>query len=208
MDYIIPSILSESTSKIVESYLKTFHLNKNEETQSIIRKGKMNSFALLKNKMGYLVPFNAKYSMFDDHDFSNSFLIKAHMEAKDAKSIYAYYILTKPDFTVENFSSSAIHLGLSMDLLKKYIINLNVLIRSNRDNNINLSEKFKDYEEAPKRITWVYPDIIYPKNDDLKKKDINIKDLIKISNKKLFNLQIFEKKNKEGEIIGFIFKFI
>ena len=73
---------------------------------------------------------------------------------------------------------------------------------------ILLLDKYKDYKEEPKKITWVYPDMVYPKNDLLKNKDIPIQDLIKASNKQKFNLQIFEMKYKEGEIIGFIFKFI
>ena len=82
--------------------------------------------------MGYLVPFNAKFTVFDDNDFSNSYVIKAYLEPRDAKSIYAYYILTKDDFSIDNISSSAINLGLTMDLLKKYVIKLNILIRNNK----------------------------------------------------------------------------
>ena len=58
-----------------------------------------------------------------------------------------------------------------------------------------------------KKIIWVYPEIIYPKNDEMKNKDRPIQDLIKISNKNKFYLQIFEMKFKEDQIIGFVFKF-
>ena len=54
----------------------------------------------------------------------------------------------------------------------------------------------------------MYPDIIYPKNENLNNKDIPIQDLIKVSKKKKFNLQIFEMMNEKQEIIGFLFKFI
>jgi len=40
----------------------------------------------------------------------------------------------------------------------------------------------------------------------LKKKDMSIQDLVKISSKKLFYLQIIEMKYREGKILGFLFK--
>ena len=129
--------------------------------------------------MGYLVPFNAQYTIFDDKDFSNSFIIKAKLEPRDPKSTYAYYILSRPDFSVENISSSAIHLGFTMDLLKKYVIRLNILVRNSKNNILNLFNRYKEYEEDSKRVTWIYPDIIYPKNSILQNKDTPIEDLIK-----------------------------
>ena len=42
----------------------------------------------------------------------------------------------------------------------------------------------------------------------MKNDNKEIEDLVKISKKKILNLQIIEKKYKEGEIIGFVFKFI
>ena len=76
-------------------------------------------FIVAKSKMSYLIPLNSKFTIYEDNDFSNSFIIKAQIEAKDPKSIYAYYVLTKPDFSVDTISSSAVYLGLLMDLLNK-----------------------------------------------------------------------------------------
>ena len=207
IEMLMPSIFIDGHAKKVEEFIKTTHLNNISDKESFSGIEKKKSFILIKNKMGYLVPFNAKFTVFDDNDFSNSYVIKAYLEPRDAKSIYAYYILTKDDFSIDNISSSAINLGLTMDLLKKYVIKLNILIRNNKENDINLFEKYKNFEEEPKKITWVYPHIIYPKNDLIKNKEKNIDNLIKISNKKKLNLQIFEMKYKENEIIGFVFKF-
>ena len=207
LEILMPSIFIEGHAKKVEEFIKTNHLNRISK-DSFREIDKKKSFILIKSKMGYLIPFNAKYTVFDDNDFSNSYLIKAHLEPRDAKSMYAYYILTKDDFSIDNISSSAINLGLTMDLLKKYVIKLNILIRTSKDNDLNLFEKYKYFEEEPKKINWVYPDVIYPKNDTLKIKDKKIEDLIKISNKKRFNLQIIKMKYKENQIIGFVFKFI
>ena len=207
LETLMPSIFIDGHSKKVEEFIKSTHLNKNSEKESFRGIEKKKTFILIKSKMGYLKPFNAEYTVFDDNDFSNNFIIKADLEQRDAKSMYAYYILTKNDFSVDSISSSAIHLGFSMDLLKKYVINLDILIRTNKDQNFNLFDSYKTYEEEPKKITWVFPDIIYPKNDQMKNKDKKIEELIKISNKKRLNLHIFEMKYKENEIIGFIFKF-
>ena len=208
LEFLMPSIFIDGHSKKVEEYIKNYHFQKNSDKDSYRGGEKNNYFILIKNKMGYLVPFNTKYKIYDDNDFSNSFVFKAKLEPRDTKSIYAYYILTKSDFSIESISSSAIHLGLTMDLLKKYVIKLNILIRTSKDTTLNLYDKYKEYEEDVKKVIWVYPDIIYPKKELLKNKDTTIPDLIKISKKKKFNLQIIEMKYNEGEIIGFVFKII
>ena len=74
------------------------------------------------------------------------------------------------------------------------------------DKSFNLFEKFKEFENGEKKITWVYPDVIYPKDDNVKIKDKDIFDLIKESKKAKFVLQIIEIKNQSNEISGFIFK--
>ena len=206
IEVLMPPIFIDGHAKKVEEFIKATHTHKNFDKESLHGAEKNKTFLLIKSKMGYLIPFYAKFTIFDDNDFSNNFIIKTNLELGDAKSMYAYYILAKPDFTVDNISSSAIHLGLTMDLLKKYVIKLNTLIRTSKDLSFNLLEKYNTYIEKPRRITWVYPDIIYPKNDKLKNKVTQTKELIKISKKKKFNLQIREMKYKEGEIIGFVFK--
>lgn len=207
IEVLFPNILIDGHSKKVEEFIKNNHIHKNVEKESFHGAEKKKSFILIKSKMGYLVPFNVKFTIFDDNDFSNSFVIKANLELRDAKSTYAYYILTNQKFSVDNISSSAIHLGLTMDLLKKYVIKLNILVRTSKDMELDLTEKYKNYIEDTRKVTWVYPNIIYPKNDTLKNKDIPLQELIKNSKKNRFHLQIFEMKYKENEIKGFVFKF-
>ena len=208
LDILIPSILDNNHQSFVENYIKKKNIVKESDKYNFIEAEKKSTFITLKNKMGYIIPFNAKFNLYDDNDFSNSYLIKAKLEMTDNKSMYAFYLLTKPDFSLESFSSSAIHLGFSMDLLKKYVIKLNLLIRSGRNKSINLFERYKEYVNNERIITWVFPDIIYPKNENDKGIDKNkdIQDLINESNKKKFYLQIFEMKYKENEISGFVFK--
>ena len=208
LEILMPSIFIDGHSKKVEEYIKNYHSQKISDKDSFRGGEKKNTLILIKNKMGYLVPFNTYFKIYDDNDFSNSFIFKARLELRDTKSIYAYYILTKLDFSVDSISSSAIHLGLTMDLLKKYVIKLNILVRTSKNNILNLFDRYKEYEDDTKKVTWIFPDIIYPKDDVLKNKDTPIQDLIKQSQKKKFYLQIFDMKYNEREIIGFVFKFI
>ena len=206
LEYLIPTLLAPGLEDKMKEYINSYHVQRNSEYDSFQNGDKNKLFILIKDKMGYLIPFNAQYTIFDDTDFSYHFLIKTKLELTDTKSSYAYYILTNSDFSIEAISSSAIHLGLSMDLLKKYVIKINILIRNSKDSTLKIFDKYREYIEEPKKIIWVYPNIIYPKNDNLKKKDMSIQDLVKISGKKAFNLQIMEMRFKEGEILGFLFK--
>ena len=208
MEFLMPSIFVEEFGRNLEEYIKNYNSQKNMDKEFYNGRDKKSNVLLVKSKTGYLIPFNLEYSIYDDNDFSNSYFIRLKLEVMDSKSTYAYYILTKSDFSIEGISSSSIHLGLTIDLLKKYIIKLNLLIRTSQDNSLNLFKKYKGYIENMKKITWVYPDIIYPKNENLNNKDTPIQDLIKASKKKKYNLQIFEMMYEEQEIIGFLFKFI
>ena len=205
IETLMPSLLSKNHSQNLEKYIKVFITQKNLDKDSFQIGDKMKQFTLMKNNMGYLLPFNVQYTLYDNNDFSNNFLIKAKLEIRDVKSLYAYYLLTKPDFSLESISSSAIHIGLSMDLLKKYVIKLNILIRTSNEENINLYDKYKDFKNEPVKITWVEPELIYPKNDLSKLKDQPIQDLIKESKKRKMFLQIFEIKYGD-EIVAFVFK--
>lgn len=71
----------------------------------------------------------------------------------------------------------------------------------------NLFEKYTFYEEEPRKIMWVFPDKINPKNNSIKRKEEKIDDLIRISPKKKIYLQIIEMRYKETEILGFVLKF-
>ena len=103
-------------------------------------------------------------------------------------------------------SSSTLHLGLGMDLLKKYMIKLDILIRTNDDRNIKLEENLKEFEEKEIEIIWVYLDIIYPKDNLRRKENENIENLIKYSRKEDFLLKITVFRNDNEEILGICFK--
>ena len=156
--------------------------------------------------MGYILPYTCKFLIYDDSDFSNSYIIRAKLEPKENKSIYGYYILTKNDFTVINISSSALYLGLSIDLLKKHMIKMDILIRTLDDRKLKIGERLEEFENHDNEIIWVFPDVIYPKNNLKRKENEFIDNLIKYSAKikLLLNMHVF--RNKKDSIIGYCFR--
>ena len=206
LDFLIPNILIESHMKTIEYYIK--NLNVRQKPQQNNYKGTDNNEILLlpKNKMGYILPYICKFTIYDDNDFSNSYIIKAKLDPKETKSAYTYYILTKKDFTVNYISSSAIHLGLTLDLLKKYMINLDILIRKRDGRKMTIDENINELEEKEKEIERVYPDIIYPKNNIKKVEMENIDDLLKISKKTSCILKLNVFRNERNEILGICFR--
>jgi len=204
---LLPPVLAEINPKAVEACIKIFCIEKNQNKESLQVANNQKTISLVKSKIGYIIPFNFRCIFYDNNDFSNNFLIKTFYESRDPKSMYAYYLLTRADFSLDNISSSSINLGLSLDLLKKYVIKLNVLIRTDNDENLILLEKHNEYKGEAGIVTWVYPELIYPKDDNSKLKDIPLQDLIKQSKKSKLFMEVIEVKNfYNGEVSGYIFK--
>ena len=204
IEVLMPSIFVDGHAKMLESHIKKIHSQQNSR-DSFRGSDKKETFILPKTKMGYLIPLSAKFTIYDDNDFSDNFVIKLKMEAKDTKSVYAYYVLTKNDFSVDSISSSSLNLGLSMDLLKKYVVKMSVLVRDD-NKEINLQEHYKEYENEPKEVTWIFPEIIYPKNDSQRSREDILSELIDKSPKKKIFLQIIPVKYDQN-LIGYVFKF-
>ena len=96
-----------------------------------------------------------------------------------------------------------------MDILNKYIINIDFLIRNKNLEGIDFTEKIKEYEEEMKEVIWIYPNLIYPKDkiyNDIKNEDIP--DLIKSSQKKKIFIQISVMKYPDSDILGYAFKIV
>ena len=64
------------------------------------------------------------------------------------------------------------------------MVKLDVLVRTDDDQALNLIEGYNEYEEEPKVVCWVFPDLIYPKDDINHVKDDELEDLILRSHKK------------------------
>ena len=210
INILLPNILIEENCKYIEEIISSLHNEQNTQKDLSYRGSESNENSKLlitKNRMGYVFPLFISFKVLDNNDYSDSFLVKLKMENKEPKTEYGYYILTKPDFSVENISSSAINLGLSLDLLKKYVVKIDILIRTIHNNSLNIYDNYNDYEEEPRKVIWVFPNIIYPKDDSLQNKDEHIDDLIRISRTKKFYMQIKAIKYNPYEVCGFFFKF-
>ena len=210
LDIIFPNVLIEGYFKYLEYCIQSLHNGQNNQKDLLNSENELNKntqFIIVKSKMGYIIPLFSTIQIIENNDYSNSNLIKIKMEKKNLKSEYAYYVLTKADLSIENISSGAIHLGLSLDLLKKYVVKMDVLIRTENDKAFNIYEKYNEYEEEPKVGNWVFPNIIYPKENKRQNKEEEIEELIEKSDKKKFNIQIKVIRFNENENIELLFKF-
>ena len=209
LEIIFPNVLIRQYCKYIEEFIKSIHNGENNQKNLSYQENDTNKnirLILVKSRKGYIFPLFVYLSILDDNDYSNSIIIKMKMEGKESKSEYAYYILSNPELTVENISSSALNLGLTLDLLKKYVIKIDILIRTENDTDLNIYEKYNNYIEEPKKITWVFPNVIYPKDNTYQKKEEEIEELIEKSNKKKFNLQLRAFKIKDTEDVCLLFK--
>ena len=211
LEVIYPNILIDEQLKYLEECIKYLHNSQNNQKDISYQEGDSNKnvkLIIVKNRMGYIFPLFSSINIIEDNDYSDSTLIKIKMEKRELKSEYAYYVLTNPDLSIENISSSAINsLGLSLDLLKKYVVKMDILIRTENNDILNIYENYNDYDEEPKIVTWVFPDIIYPKENIKQNKEQDIEELIEKSKKKKFNMQVGVLKFNGNENLAFIFKF-
>jgi len=210
LDIIFPNILIEDHLKYLEEHNNLFHNRTNNQNDLSYQENELNKnrkLIMVKSRMGYIIPLYSSFMLLDDNDYSDSYLIKIKMEAKESKSEYAYYVLVNTDYTIENISSSAINLGLTLDLLKKYVVKIDILIRTEKEKFFNIYENYRDYEEEPKKVIWIFPDIIYPKDNTQQNQNDKIEELIDKSKKKEYYVQIVSLKFNRNENIAFVFKF-
>ena len=193
--------------KFLENQIKLLHRGQTIQTEIDEQNdsNKNSIFIFMKTRNGYIYPFSSSYIFSDNNDYSDSSLIKIKIENKELRYEYSYYIVTNLDYVIENISSSAINLELSLDLLKKYLVKIDILIRTEQDSNLN-TEKYSEYEEEPKEITWVFPYMIYPKDIKKLNKEEEIENLITKSKKKKYNMQIKIIKINGNDNIAFLFK--
>ena len=210
LSIIFPNILVDEYLRYLQDIIKHSNLGRNNQNDLSYSENDLNKSTklfIIKSRMGYIFPLSTTIKKIEDNYYSDSILIQIKMENKDLKSEYPYYILTKADLSVENISSSAINLGLSLDLLKKYVVKMDILTRTDKDTILNIYEKYNEYEEEPKAVTWVFPNIIYPKDNNKQNNNELIDELIDKSNKKAINLQLKTIRLNENENIEFVFKF-
>ena len=210
LEIIFPNVLVDAHYKYLEECIQSSHSDQNNQKEFAYSQNDISKNAkilIVKSRMGYIFPLFASVTILEDNDYSDSVLVKLKMETRSPKSEYAFYVFANPDLSIENISSSAINLGLSLDLLKKYLVKMDVLVRTEEDTTLNIFEKINEYEEEPKIVTWLFPDVIYPKDNINQNKEEDIEDLIDKSKKIRYNLIIRLIKFNENKNLGIVFKF-
>ena len=224
IEMLMPLVCQQDHAKMLGKRLKKLRtLMTDGQIDNMKSRSKRQFVILPKNKAGYLIPVYAKYTIVNDDDFSNTFIIKTNMEIKDPKIMYSYYIMTRADFTIDSITSSAINLGLTMELLKKHMINLDKLILSKENSDFyNFETDYKLFIEEPQEIIWVFPDFLNKinknaannneitnnNNNNVYESEIDYNYFMKKSKKKSLKLQIYPIKYKENKILGYCFQFI
>ena len=211
VELLMPSIYQDDHAAVIGSRIKnmrtTFNIHKDAYKSAIEKK---QFFILPKTKLGFLLATNIRFSVYNDDDFSNAYIVKSKFELKDTKSVYAYYIMTKDDFIVDSISSSCLNIGLTMDLIKEYPVNLNYLVRSLENfEEMDMYAKYSEYEEEPKKVYWVYPDLLYPKNEIMElssKSDMEREQMTQDSKREAFNLLVTRIRFREDETLGYSFR--
>jgi len=204
---IFPSILIEGICNFLQKNIQILNNGKNDLSERENNSNKNAKLIMVKNRMGYIFPLLASFMILDDNDYSDSYLVKIKMEMKDSKSEYAYYIMANLEFNIENISSSALNLGLSLDIIKKYSMKMDILLRTKEDEVLNIYKSLNEFEEEQSIITWVFPDIIYQKDNIEHVNEDEIEKLVSESKKKKYFLQINPISFDGNENVSFFFKF-
>ena len=213
IEMLMPFICQSEHAGMLSDRLKKLRQlmldNHNEELKDRAK----TSFVLFpKTKAGYLYPINCIFDIFNDEDFANTFIIRTNFTIKDAKINYCYYICTRPDFSIDSISSSAINLGFTLEILKKYVINMKDLLINIKGEIIDFKENLKEYAE-PKEVYFLGVDkfvgkktktIKTIKKDEDDEKKFTETELNKIYKIKMF-LNISEIKFRQNEPLGYCF---
>jgi hypothetical protein len=211
VEVLMPNMFQKDHAEIIGARIKNMRSALSGQHKDAFKSAieKKVVFVMPKMKTGYLTPANTRFAIYNDDDFSNSYIVKVKIEHKDTKSVYGFYILTRDDFCIEGMTSSCLHLSLTMDLVKKYAMNINYLLRNELFEEIDFSTKINDFEEEPKKVYWVYPDLLYPKGemmDITTKTDVEREKMVHDSKREPFYLLTCKFKYKPDEILAYGFR--
>ena len=210
IEMLMPFICQSEHAGMLSDRLKRLRqLMLDNHNEDLKDRAKTTFILFPKTKAGYLYPINCFFDIYNDDDFANTFIIRTNFTIKDAKINYSYYICTRPDFSIDSISSSAINLGFTLEMLKKYVINMKDLIISIKGDILEFRDCYKDYVE-PKAIYFLGVDKFMGKKNKIEKKEedeekkYTEKELEKLYKIKM-NLNIIEIKFRQNEPLGYCF---
>ena len=212
IEMLMPFICQTEHANMLSDRLKKLRQLMQDNNNDDLKDRAKTTFLLIpKTKAGYAYPVNCVFDIYNDDDFANTFIIRTDFTIRDAKMNYCYYIITRADFSIDSISSSTINLGFTLEMLKKYVINMNDLIINLKGELIDFKENLKDFQE-PKTIYFLSLDKVTGKKaqvnnhnmDEDEEKKYTEKELAKMHKKKL-ELNIIEIKFRQNEPLGYCF---
>ena len=211
IEMLMPFICqSEHASMLSDRLKKLRQLMQDNNNDDLKDRAKTNFLLIPKTKAGYIYPVNCFFDIYNDDDFANTFIIRTDFSLRDAKMNYCYYIITRPDFSIDSISSSTINLGFTLEILKKYVINMKDLIINLKGEFIDFKESLKDYQD-PKEVYFLNVEKFLGKKNQVKQnmdededKKYTEKELAKLLKIKM-ELNIIEIKFRQNEPLGYCF---
>ena len=210
IEMLMPFICQAEHANMLSDRLKKLRqLMQDNNNDDLKDRSKTNFLLIPKTKAGYAYPVGCVFDIYNDDDFANTFIIKTDFNIRDAKMNYCYYIITRPDFTIDSISSSAINLGFTLEMLKKYVINMKDLIVNLKGEIIDFKENLKEYQE-PKNIYFLSVEKIVGKKINVKhmeedeEKKYTEKELAKLLKTKM-ELNIIVIRFRQNEPLGYCF---
>ena len=211
IEMLMPFICQIEHANMLSDRLKKLRqLMQDNQNDDLKDRAKTNFLLIPKTKAGYAYPVNCFFDIYNDDDFANTFIIRTDFTIRDAKMNYCYYIITRPDFSIDSISSSSINLGFTLEMLKKYVINMKDLIINLKGEFIDFKENLKDYQD-PKDIYFLSVDKVIGKRTNVKhnidedyEKKYTEKELAKLFKIKM-ELNIIEIKFRQNEPLGYCF---
>ena len=212
IEMLMPFICQAEHATMLSDRLKKLRqLMQDNQNDDLKDRAKQSFLLIPKTKAGYIYPVNCSFDIYNDDDFANTFIIRTDFVLREAKMNYSYYIVTRPDFSIDSISSSSINLGFTLEILKKYVINMKDLIINLKGEVIDLKESLKDYQD-PKEIYFLNVEKFLGKKNQIKQinmdedeeKKYTEKELAKLTKVKM-ELNIIEIKFRQNEPLGYCF---
>ena len=211
IEMLMPFICqTEHASMLSDRLKKLRQLMQDNNNDDLKDRAKTNFLLIPKTKAGYIYPVNCFFDIYNDDDFANTFIIRTDFSLRDAKMNYSYYIVTRPDFSIDSISSSTINLGFTLEMLKKYVINMKDLIINLKGEFIDFKENLKDFQE-PKEIYFLSVEKFLGRKNQIKQsmdeddeKKYTEKELAKLTKIKM-ELNIIIIKFRQNEPLGYCF---
>ena len=212
IEMLMPFICQTEHANMLSDRLKKLRQLMQDNQNDDLKDRAKTSFLLVpKTKAGYIYPVNCTFDIYNDDDFANTFIIRTDFVLRDAKMNYSYYILTRPDFSIDSISSSSINLGFTLEILKKYVINMKDLVINLRGEFIDFKENLNDYQD-PREVYFLSVDKFLGKKNQIKQNNMDEdedkkyteKELAKLTKIKM-ELNIIEIKFRQNEPLGYCF---